>query len=267
MKWFNIGKHFNQSDGERTNAEMEYLAPTFAQHQRVYIFCARYGKNKRVLDVGCGSGAGTFVIASKAKEIIGIDNDEKAIKYAIKHYKKNNIKFKLENILRIKKEQFDLVVSLQVIEHMRYVKKYLENIVLLIKPDGKVILSTPNKTTQSYNENPYHYYEYSAKELKKLLSEYFTSVKLYCLHGNSQVMFFEKLRKEKITKIMSIDIFKVRKILPRKIKILLSILFAYIVRSRILKKEQDEFPKISTNSFFINKSTKNAIDLIAVCEK
>lgn len=218
-----------------------------------------------VLDAGCGSGAGSLLLSERAKKLIAVDSDKEAIAHAKKNYIRKNLDFKLANILDLEEDtHFDVIVSLQVIEHMKNTDAYLLKLRRLLNPDGILILSTPNRLTQSYNENPYHFREYSVSEFKKLLGKYFHKVKLYGLHGNKVVKLHEKERKKRITRILALDKLKLRGLLPRSVRAYFFAVFAQIVRSKIDKTNKNKI-LLSPKSFLITDQTRGSIDLIAIC--
>lgn len=257
--------NFAPISGERTTEGKLYFQPTFFQHQKTYSFCTKYTRSKRVLDAGCGTGAGAFLLSKIAKEMVAVDTDRDAIKYSRKMYKRRNLTYKRIGVLDIRdKKKFNTVVSLQVIEHIEEVDTYIAKIKGLLKPKGIVIFSTPNSLTQSYNENPYHVHEYLAEELLILLKEYFQTVLIYGLHGDKQVERYERARKKFIIPSLQLDIFRLRYFLPKTI-LQRMFDFATIFCRLFFATEKNSKKRISMKNYKINKQTKNAIDLIAVC--
>ncbi|MEK6882271.1 MAG: hypothetical protein AABY22_21815, partial [Nanoarchaeota archaeon] len=61
---------FNIIKAERINPEDSSLAPFFYQHQKAYLFCRKYIKNKIVLEIGSGSGHGSYGLSKLARKII-----------------------------------------------------------------------------------------------------------------------------------------------------------------------------------------------------
>lgn len=254
--------------GERTVQGLGYLSPTFSQHQKVYQFCQKYAKNKEVLDMGCGSGTGTFLLSKAAKSIVGIDSDAQSVSKATAKSEGRNLSFRTVDILDFDANpSFDVVVSLQVIEHMKERQAYLSKVIKSLKPGGVAVLSTPNRITQSYNENPYHFREYSAQELKKLLEKHFKKVKIYGLYGDKKVKAYENERRGQVLRIMNLDKLRLRRLFGRKLRVFLFETLIPIVRSRVAKKMTRDTFSISEANFSVKESTKGAIDLIAVCKK
>lgn len=145
-------------------------------------------KNKKILDLGCGSGYGSKILSKNEKLIIGADYSKHSINYAKKKYNSEKIFFvtldacsKKEIEKKLKKSYFDLIISFDVIEHLEKYFDFLENITYLIKKEGVVIIGCPNRL-QRFNWNrewePHHIQEFTPYQLKKLLGFYFKDVKL-----------------------------------------------------------------------------------------
>jgi 2-polyprenyl-3-methyl-5-hydroxy-6-metoxy-1,4-benzoquinol methylase len=258
-----IRKYQIQILGERTGGDIDYLKPTFFQHQSVYRYASRFIKDKIVMDMGCGSGYGTNYLAHYARQIKGLDIDSKAIKQAKENFKRKNLSYEVLNLKSTKiKNKFDVVISFQVIEHITDVDSYLQFITNVLTKGGIAILSTPNILTQGYNENPFHIKEYNYEELKDILEKYFDEVDIKGLFGNYEFQKYEKQRKLNIKNVMKVDIFNLRKRLPKNIRIVLSSIFAFLVRKSI---DDNVTKSIDINNFKINRYTKECVDLVAKC--
>jgi len=164
------------------------------EHLARYEFALQYLGDKKVLDLGCGSGYGVDLIASKASEVIGVDISDEAISYSRQHYKKENIKFFVgdaANLHFFRDEEFDAVVSFEVIEHITTYLKFLKEIRRVLKNDGILIISTPNKKYHSPGSekprNIFHVIEFELDGFKKLLTEYFGDVVIYGQYYPSRI--------------------------------------------------------------------------------
>lgn len=169
-------KTFKSGDIERVSEETIpwYSKRLFKEHKIRYFFVKKFVKNKIVVDVACGNGYGTYLLAnSGARFVYGIDNNKKAIELAKKNYQQKNINFILGNAQKIslKSNLADVVVSFETIEHLKYPKKFLKETKRILKPRGILLLSTPNREI-SYEDNPYHLNEYTFPELNTLLSDF-----------------------------------------------------------------------------------------------
>ncbi len=101
-------------------------------------------KGKTILDVGCGTGNFASEVAKKgAKNVLGIDYAEQAITLAKQKHKRKNLEFKVMNAKDVK-EKFDVIVSLGTLEHMDDPYKMLKIFKKNLKPNGKIIITSPN---------------------------------------------------------------------------------------------------------------------------
>tara|TARA_Y100000589_G_C27114317_1_gene613571 strand:- start:789 stop:1349 length:561 start_codon:yes stop_codon:yes gene_type:complete len=111
-------------------------------------------KNKTILDLGCGGGLLSEDLSRYDANIIAVDSSKELIKMANERAIKNKIKIDYRNTtiqkLAEKKNKFDIVISLEVIEHVKDYRPFLNNIFKCIKPNGILILSTINRTFFSY---------------------------------------------------------------------------------------------------------------------
>lgn len=254
----------NKIKAERIDLEDASNAPFFYQQQKAYSFCQKYIKNKTALEVGSGSGFGAYRLSESAKKIVAIDKDFKSIEKSKKYYKRKNLTFlpfTIENFQL--KENFEIIIVLQVIEHIIDVNSFIKKIISFMKRGGILIMSTPNSLTQSYNENPYHHKEFDHHELKNLLSNYFKKINLYGVKGDKFVLEYESLRKEQVISFLNKDKLNLRMFIPIHIK-----QFLFDIASFTRKSSTQNKNKITENNFKISKtSLKNSIDLIVVCKQ
>lgn len=158
------------------------------EHQARYIFALAYVKEKKVLDIACGTGYGSAKLAGVASSVIGVDISKESIAYAIEHYSGPKVSF-LERSATdsdlFSAETFDVIVSFETIEHLDVVQRrlFLLNLHKWLKPNGILILSTPNKTVTSpftrYPMNPHHVIEFSLTDLERELAPLFQASSVY----------------------------------------------------------------------------------------
>jgi len=169
-----------QDTGERIIPEkMKSTNGLLLEHLARYYFALPYVKGK-VLDIACGTGYGTKMIAKiKKKEIshiLGVDIDTETITYANHHYYHPLLTFKQGNALdsNLKKEigTFDTILSFETIEHVPDDTLFLRKIYELLAPGGTLVLSTPfgqgrGKPTGS----PFHYHQLTKEEFTSLFND------------------------------------------------------------------------------------------------
>lgn len=157
------------------------------EHYQRYLSVERLVKNKIVLDAACGEGYGSDILARYAKKVIGIDLDNETINRAkVKYKNRDNLTFQQGNIEKLEIEDcsIDVVISFETIEHVSedIQKNFLNEIDRVLKDDGIMVMSTPNKRVYSdlhnYN-NEFHIKEFYYKDFLEFLHEKFQFVQLY----------------------------------------------------------------------------------------
>ena len=161
----------------------------FANHWQRYEFAKNYVKGKDVVSIACGVGYGEFYLAAagQAKSVLGVDYSQEAISYAIRHYQAKNLAFRQAEALKngINDQAADIIISFETIEHIEDDNGLLKEFSRILKPDGLLILSTPNKASSFKNllakppVNPYHVREYGKKDLERLLKKYFKNITFF----------------------------------------------------------------------------------------
>jgi GT2 family glycosyltransferase/SAM-dependent methyltransferase/glycosyltransferase involved in cell wall biosynthesis len=151
------------------------------EHFHRYALALALAKGKTVLDIACGEGYGTFLLAESADSVIGIDISEDAITHASSVYTKSNLKFLRGSATKIDlpAESFDLVVSFETIEHLFEQSQMLSEIRRVLRPDGILLISSPNRpiySEESGEPNEFHVRELDFEELDKLLRAEFDAV-------------------------------------------------------------------------------------------
>jgi len=171
---------------ERLIPDRPELKPMLVSHMARYRFAEPLVQNAAVLDAGCGCGYGAHYLAMNcAKRVIGIDVAPEAIEYARCHYTAENLEFAMTDVttLAFPSEVLDAVVCLEVFEHVADCERILAESRRVLKPSGRIIVSTPNKQVfspgQSEPINPWHVREYSRDEFVSILASYFEDVQLW----------------------------------------------------------------------------------------
>lgn len=177
-----------------------------AEHNARYDFARAFCNMKRVLDAGCGIGYGCKRLAESAKMIHGVDIDVRSIQKARKEYWQNNIYYHVMDLnnLALKDNFFDVVLSFEVIEHIKNYEVYLHEIKKILVEDGIFILSTPNASFSQDRFNPYHFDEFSLEKFGSILRSHFNDVEMYgqsvnlkaaSIYQSSLGIFMNKVKK------------------------------------------------------------------------
>lgn len=140
-------------------------------HMERYRFASSELIGPRVLDMACGCGYGTALLAAQHpdKEFVGVDIDKSVIAYAQAHYRLPNLSYECADALRFSAARpFDTIVSLETIEHLPHPRELVANFVRLLTPSGQIIASVP--ITPTLDGNPHHLYDFSQSSFYKLFA-------------------------------------------------------------------------------------------------
>jgi glycosyltransferase involved in cell wall biosynthesis/SAM-dependent methyltransferase len=168
-------------DGERYTSGID--GPIQHEHYHRYLFALRYCVNKDVLDVASGEGYGSFLLGQAANSVIGVDIDRKAVDFANRNFMSERVSYRQGDAARlpIENQSIDVVVSFETIEHFARQIEFISEIDRVLKPDGVVIMSSPNREiyseAQNY-QNPFHVHEMNKDEFTHLLHTRFPYIHL-----------------------------------------------------------------------------------------
>jgi len=164
---------------ERLVPEVHQGQVAYLEHLLRYRFCAQFVRGRRVLDVATGSGYGAQALAQAgAALVVGLDYDPQAIGYARQHYPGPAFVVADAHHLPFPPAAFQVVVSLETIEHLERPEAFLDEVRRVLAPGGLLILSTPQKGVYPPG-NPYHVREFTVEELASLLQARFPEVELW----------------------------------------------------------------------------------------
>jgi len=117
-------------------------------------FPKRRPESLHVLDVGCGGGLMAEAMAAAGFSVTGIDVSAQAVKVAKAHAARSGqiIDYRTQKPeeCALSNERFDVVLALEVIEHVQNIETFMASLVRLLKPNGLLIIATMNRTVRSY---------------------------------------------------------------------------------------------------------------------
>jgi 2-polyprenyl-3-methyl-5-hydroxy-6-metoxy-1,4-benzoquinol methylase len=158
------------------------------EHIRRYEFASQFAAG-RVLDIACGVGYGMQILLEndrlgKIKNIIGVDIDQETVEYARSHYGNEKASYIVDDAaapdLTARLGSFDTIVSFETIEHLEDDEAFMNNLFNLLKPSGKLIISTPFGRGRGIPcSNPYHVHQYKEEEFLMLLNGFETIEMFY----------------------------------------------------------------------------------------
>jgi ubiquinone/menaquinone biosynthesis C-methylase UbiE len=185
------------------------VTPWTGEHLHRYIQAKKLvEEGDNVLDLACGSGYGANILSEVLNtNIYAGDIDPNTVADCKVEWKDNkSVHFEVMDAtaLRFDNDFFDVIVSLETIEHLTAYGKMVSEFSRVVKPNGTVIISTPNIKVSSPDGkviNPYHTQEFTYDELKDILKAEFSEVTIsgqkYTRYENNQANgfkhFMEKL--------------------------------------------------------------------------
>jgi O-antigen biosynthesis protein len=154
------------------------------EHVLRYEFARNLVEGKDVLDIACGSGYGSQLLArAGARSVVGVDVSAEAVQYATGRHSSERLRFAVgnaESLNEIQDKSFDVVISFETIEHLNNVDRYLSEIRRVLRPGGIYVVSTPDRRLASplyllsgRPRNTFHAREFTRSELLELLTRRF----------------------------------------------------------------------------------------------
>lgn len=166
--------------------EYNEASPWWGEHlHRYYEANNLISKPKSIiLDIACGSGFGSHYLSENGHNVIGCDIDVNTINECNARFENTNLNYIQADgaKLQFDNNNFDYVISFETIEHTSDYNKMLEEFKRVLKPEGKVIISTPNFNINSPKGiivNKFHTQEWDYLSFSSLLNIHFCSFKIY----------------------------------------------------------------------------------------
>ena len=132
---------------------IEYITSMLKQHFKINNSETNFLNGLNILDIGCGGGLISEPMARLGAKVTGIDASEKNIKVAKIHSKKNKLEINYLNKSpeQLKNEkEFDVILNLEIVEHVENVNFYIKSCYNLLKKDGIMFTATLNRSLMSY---------------------------------------------------------------------------------------------------------------------
>jgi len=149
-------------------------------HLARYRYACAFVRGKDVLDLACGTGYGSFMLAEAgARSVLGIDLSEEAISHAIAKYSAPSLRYTRGNaqaLDSLPSSSIDIVVSFETIEHLPEPSKYALEVWRVLRDEGLYIVSTPDRRLSSPRyplrrrpDNPWHLHEFTGPDFQAFL--------------------------------------------------------------------------------------------------
>lgn len=170
--------------GERFTPEC--VREIWYEHLHRYAWAAAFANGRRVLDAACGEGYGSALLARSGARVLGLDIDASSVAHARTRYGiQPDLEFAQADVTaldHLADASFDLIVSFETLEHVQAQERMLAGFRRLLKPDGMLLLSSPDKRNYSdargYH-NEFHVRELYREEFDALLAAHFPAHRVY----------------------------------------------------------------------------------------
>nr|WP_299752698.1 glycoside hydrolase family 99-like domain-containing protein [uncultured Tateyamaria sp.] len=190
------------TDGERYVKELKGTIEL--EHLHRYQLARYIAKDLDVLDIACGEGYGSDIIAASAKSVIGVDINAHAIEHASFYYRDPRIFFRAGSAtdIPVQDASVDMVVSFETIEHLEDHERMMQELRRVLRPGGILLISSPNKLEYSdksgYN-NPFHVKELYTEEFASLVGSHFKN----CAHYGQRLSAASLIASEDKTEFLT----------------------------------------------------------------
>lgn len=163
----------NRWNGERISLGTDTPVPLIQTHLSRYAWAMWFCAGNEVVDIGCGSGYGTWLLSTVSSSVLGIDKCPEAIEEAVGNFGCPFICTTLEQSDIGK--QFDVVVCFEVLEHLPNLDVGMTAISDYMKDDGVALISLPLHQPSVYH----HKRDFGYQQWKAMLSQYFNVGEVY----------------------------------------------------------------------------------------
>ena len=217
----------------------------------------------KVLEIGTGMGYGIEVVAPKAAHFTTIDKSR-----AYDATLPANTEFCEMEVppIGFADEEFDYVISFQVIEHIKRDHDFVRDISRVLRKGGEFIVSTPN-APMSLTRNPWHVREYTSQHLLDLLKSEFSEVECLGVSGNGKVMEYYEQNRKGVERITRFDALDLQHRLPRWMLQIPYDILNRLNRRRLLKQNTDLTCSITMQDYSIGEVSDECFDLFYIAHK
>ncbi|HIP49242.1 MAG TPA: class I SAM-dependent methyltransferase [Lutibacter sp.] len=180
--YYKSESYISHTDAKKSLFDKTYqLVKSYALGQKVKMITSFKTKEKRLLDIGCGTGDFISYAKNKSWNVVGVEPNKKARELSIKKLNDTDaIYTSLENLVDSKQEKFDVITLWHVLEHVPDIDKYIKQTKSLLKSDGYLVVAVPN------------YKSYDATHYKEFWAAYDVPRHLWHFSQKSIARIFEK---------------------------------------------------------------------------
>lgn len=217
-----------------------------------------------VLEIGTGSGYGVEIISGVADKFTTVDKFDTKIDFS----KYPNVTFVQQNVppLNFPDNTFDFAITFQVVEHIKDDHAFIREIHRVLKPGGKLIITTPN-IKMSLTRNPWHVREYTVEQFRELLGKYFKTVDARGVYGNEKSDVYYENNKKSVQKILKYDVLGFNKWLPRQLLQIPYDIMNKRNRKKLMEQDTSLANSFTHNDFYVKEADNSCFDLFFIATK
>lgn len=238
-------------------------------HQRLlkaYYLAVPYIQGE-LLELGCGEGRGVELLAPHCDQYLGLDKIGEVIEKLQSNYP--SLEFR-QSIFppfdEVPDDRYDVIVSFQVIEHIKNDRLFLEEIYRVLKPGGRAILTTPN-IRKTLTRNPWHEREYTAGELETLTSSIFDEVEMKGITGSDRLWEYYEQNRKSVARITRFDVLNLQYRLPAPILRIPYDLLNRLNRNKLQQQDNQLVLSIDQDDYLMSDNPDTALDLFCILKK
>ncbi|MGH7255101.1 MAG: class I SAM-dependent methyltransferase [Nitrospirales bacterium] len=171
----------------------------------------------RVLDIACGTGYGTHYLGTRARQVVGVDVAPVVVARNRVRYRTERVQFLVMDgtALGFRSAVFDAIISQDTIEHIQEDRRFVDEVVRVLRPGGTLVLFTPHgKVRGRRPDDPYHVREYVPAELAALLAPHFHSIRWFGRRQGDRLKAVE----QHMDQVRQWDPLGVRRLIPRRVR-------------------------------------------------
>jgi SAM-dependent methyltransferase len=246
--------------GERVVTARGGFNPTWQRHVAAYSLAEPHLPGGLIADIGCGVGHSYRLLAPR--ETVGVDADAEALR----GQERRTVAADMRR-LPFADGEFDGALAVHSIEHVPDPERALAELVRVLKPAGAAVLVTPNRLTFARPEeiiDPYHYVEYDARELERMVRPYFHELEIAGIFGSERYLAFVAREHAKLDRLLRLDPLRLRRVLPRTLR-------QRLYDWRLGRERRGGDPAaaaIEVGDFSLGHAgLERALDLVAICRR
>ena len=251
---------------EVTSSQIISDNPLFQRTLKAYTLIAEkiYGD---VLEIGCGEGYGLDFINKNANSVTVIDKSKSVLeKIKRKHPKTIVLNQKIPPLNNLKDNSFDIVISFQVIEHIKDATLFIKEIHRVLKPNGKAYITTPN-SKKTIARNPWYHKEYNYTEINNLIKNNFVNYSINGIQGNKKTDVYYLKNKQSVERLLRLDVFKIQYKIPATLLKIPYELINRMNRNKLLKKNTSLVNSITLEDYSLTEYSKDTLDFFCIMKK